>query len=109
MDYLEVENQRLRNELDTHKKEKSNIRSAINRSHPMEHVQPVDKQTVDDNCEEPPEYRENYETTSKYETDSNASSLADSLVGDVDPATMERSVLTESVSSRVNNNFSHLR
>ncbi|XP_065356703.1 interaptin [Calliphora vicina] len=97
VDFLEVENQRLRNELESYKKDKQKLRRAINSSHPMEYVQPAEREAVQDNYDELPEYRYSDDQASRYDTDSNASSLADSIVGDIDPATMERAVLTESL------------
>lgn len=99
VDFLEIENQRLRNELETHKKEKIQLKKDINRNHPVEYLKTEEiNRTViyDESTEELPQYRK-YDDISRSSIDSNASSLADSIVGDIDPETMERAALTESV------------
>lgn len=93
-----MENQRLQNELETYKKEKLKLKRAINRNNPMEYVPTEQRETIGDSNDELPEYRPKDEHLARYDTDSNASSLADSIVGDLDPETMERAALTESVS-----------
>ncbi|XP_037828834.1 intraflagellar transport protein 81 homolog [Lucilia sericata] len=95
VDFLEVENQRLRSELESYKKDKQKLRRVINSNHPMEYIQTEERETVKDNYDEAAELRQSEAAT--YNTDSNASSLADSIVGDMDPATIERAALTESL------------
>ncbi|KAM7351647.1 uncharacterized protein ACRADG_004419 [Cochliomyia hominivorax] len=97
VDFLEVENQRLQNELETYKKEKLKLKRAINRNNPMEYVRTETSETINENTDELPEYRSNDDQISRHMTDSNASSLADSIVGDLDPETIERAALTESL------------
>ena len=99
VDFLEIENERLRNELETHKKEKLKLKQKINSNHPVEYLKTTESagtQMFDESDTELPQYRE-YNGISRHATDSNASSLADSIVGEIDPETMERAALTESV------------
>lgn len=83
-----MENQRLQEELKTYKKEKLKLRTTTN-------LYPG-AQTIPEETEAPPEYRE-FEGINRFQTDSMASSLADSIAGDMDPETMERAALTDSV------------
>lgn len=90
-----MENQRLRNELESYKKEK--LKTTRARSiHTEESAQT--EMSEKDGSEEFSPYRLKNEKSCRLNLDSNASSLADSLKGDLDPTTMERLVLTESVS-----------
>lgn len=83
-----MENQRLQEELKTYKKEKLKLRTTTN-------LYPGD-QTLPEETEAPPEYSE-FDGINRFQTDSMASSLADSIAGDMDPETMERAALTDSV------------
>lgn len=107
VDFLEMENQRLQNELETYKKEKLKLKRAINRNNPIEYVPIEEKETIDENNDELPKYRPKEQQFARYNTDSNASSLADSIVGDLDPETMERAALTESVCYIQTKNIKH--
>ncbi|XP_013098394.2 uncharacterized protein LOC106081159 [Stomoxys calcitrans] len=80
IDILEMENQRLQEELKSIKKEKLRLRTGI-AAH------------WDDGEDESNEF----EGAPRFGTDSVASSLAESIAGDMDPETVERAALTESL------------
>ncbi|XP_061388191.1 flagellar attachment zone protein 1 [Musca vetustissima] len=88
IDILEMENQRLKEELNAYKKAKLKLRTTPN-LYPDEHQDSVDS-------EAPPRYCD-LDNTGRFETASIASSLAESFAGDMDPETMERAALTESL------------
>ncbi|XP_075151613.1 uncharacterized protein LOC142225677 [Haematobia irritans] len=88
IDILEMENQRLQEELKSYKKEKLRLRTGI--------VPPQAEIPDNDDCEAPPRYNA-LDDTLRYGTESLASSLAESIAGDMDPETMERNALTESL------------
>ncbi|XP_073822030.1 uncharacterized protein [Musca autumnalis] len=85
IDILEMENQRLKEELNAYKKAKFKLRTTAN-------LYAHDS----DDSEAPPKYTES-ENTERFETASIASSLAESIAGDMDAESMERAALTESL------------
>ena len=99
VDFLEIENERLRNELETHQKDKLKLKQEINNNHPVEYLRTTESDSTkmfNESDMDQPQYRE-YNGIPRRAIDSNASSLADSIVGEIDPETMERAALTESV------------
>ncbi|XP_058977047.1 flagellar attachment zone protein 1 [Musca domestica] len=89
IDILEMENQRLKDELAAYKKAKLKLRTTAN-------LYPDER----DNSEEfdaPPSYSELDDTERCPARSSIASSPAESIAGDMDPETMERAALTDSL------------